>query len=281
MEWIYQLNFIERGVIAGVIIALICPIIGAFLLVRRVSIISESLSHITLTGISAGALLGGTSIWFADLNPMYMGVVFALVGSLLIEKLRQVYPHFQELAIPIILSSGIGLSAIFISLSTNSTQEWYAYLFGSIVSVTAADLHFIILAAMSILLIVVLFYKEFISISFDLEHAKVSGVSVKLSNFIFSVLVALVISISMKVVGILLVGALIVIPVATSIQFTKSFKQLMAYGILFAQAAVFSGIYFAYHFQLATGGTIVVSALVILLVVLFITKQKSAVKVHR
>ncbi|KMK75980.1 metal ABC transporter permease [Alkalihalobacillus pseudalcaliphilus] len=279
MEWLNELNFIERGVLAGIIIALIAPIIGSFLLVRRVSIISESLSHITLTGISAGVLLSSLSIWNLEVNPLYMGVAFALIGSLLIEKLRQVYPHFQELAIPIILSAGIGLSAVFISISNSSTQEWYAYLFGSIVSVTVEDLQFIMIAALIIIIIVIVFYKEFISIAFDIEHAKVSGVSVKLSNFVFSFLVALVISLSMKVVGILLVGALMVIPVAASIQLSRSFKHLLFFSVAFSMIAVLAGIYFSYHFQLAPGGTIVVAALLILFAVLFTTKKWSKVKV--
>ncbi|WP_368504774.1 metal ABC transporter permease [Alkalihalophilus sp. As8PL] len=271
-DLLMNLTFIERGVVAGVIIALICPVVGAFLLVRRVSIISESLSHITLTGISAGVLLGSTTIWFTDINPMYAGLAFAVAGSLLIEKLRDIYKHFQELAIPIILSAGVGLSAIFMSLSKSGYTEWYMYLFGSIVSVTRDDLVFIIITAIVVLIMVVLFYKEFISISFDQEYATVSGISVRLMNQIFAVLVAFVIAMSMKVVGILLVGAMVVLPVATSIHVAKSFKQVVGYGVGFAQLAMLSGIYFSYQFSIATGGMIVVMGLLQLIVVMMTKK---------
>ncbi|WP_100372422.1 metal ABC transporter permease [Bacillus sp. FJAT-45037] len=267
-ELLMNLTFIERGVLAGVIIAFICPIVGAFLLVRRVSIISESLSHITLTGISAGVLVSSTTIWFADVNPLYAGFLFAIIGSLLIEKLRDLYKSFQELAIPIILSAGVGLSAIFMSLSTSGYNEWYMYMFGSIVSVTRGDLQFIIWAAIIVIAIVVLFYKEFISISFDQEYASVSGVSVRLMNQIFAVLIAFVIAMSMKIVGILLVGAMIVLPVATSIHFAKSFKQVIIYGMVFAQVAMLSGIYFSYQFNIATGGMIVMMGMIQLLLVM-------------
>ncbi|GAE33430.1 metal ABC transporter permease [Halalkalibacter akibai] len=274
MGLLAQLTFIERGVMAGIIIGIIAPIVGAFLLVRRVSIISESISHITLAGISAGVFIGTVGSRFEIVNPMYVGVLFALIGALITEKLRDEYKHFQELAIPIILSSAVGLSAIFISLARTGYNEWYAYLFGSIVSVTVSDLQFILITAVFVLLIISAFYKEFIAISFDQEYAKVSGLPLKLANFMFALLIALVISMSMKVVGILLVGALVVIPVATSIQVAKSFKQLIGYGIAFAQLALMLGMYFSYHFAIATGGMIVIMNLFLLVMVLTFKKLK-------
>ncbi|MFC0473504.1 metal ABC transporter permease [Halalkalibacter kiskunsagensis] len=274
MDVLSQLTFIERGLVAGIVIGFIAPVLGAFLLVRRISVISESISHITLTGISAGVLLGTIGPMFQSINPMYMGVVFALLGALITERLRDVYRHFQELAIPIILSTGIGLSAIFISLARTGYNEWYSYLFGSIVSVTVSDLHFILLTAIIVISMIALFYKEFVSISFDQEFAKVSGVSIRIANFVFALLIALVISISMKVVGILLVGALVVIPVATSIQIAKSFKQLIGYGILFAQIAMLFGLYFSYQFAIATGGMIVMLNLFLLGIVIAIKKVR-------
>ncbi|MBU8905698.1 metal ABC transporter permease [Desertibacillus haloalkaliphilus] len=267
MELLSQLTFLERGIIAAVIIGLICPMVGAFLLVRRISIVSESLSHITLTGLSAGILLGQTITYLHVINPLYFGLVFSLAGSLLIEKLRQIYKHFEELAVPIILSTGVGLSAIFISLSEGGYNEWYAYLFGSIVSVTLEDLYFIIVTALIVVIILAVFYKEFVSISFDQEYAKISGISIKKLNFIFSLLIALVITISMKVVGILLVGAMVVLPTATSIQMAKSFKQVIGFGVLFAQAAMLIGIYLSYQLDIATGGVIVLVAIALLIIV--------------
>ncbi|WP_227934960.1 metal ABC transporter permease [Alkalihalobacillus deserti] len=272
MELLTQLTFIERGILAGVIIGFIAPVVGAFLLVRRVSIITESISHITLAGISAGVFIGTLGPWLPTVNPMYMGVVFALIGALVTERLRTIYSHFQELAVPIILSTAIGMSAIFISLARTGYNEWYAYLFGSIVSVTIGDLHFVLITAVFVLLIIALFYKEFISISFDQEFAKVSGIPLKVVNFMFALLIALVISLSMKVVGILLVGALVVIPVATSIQLAKSFKQLVGYGIIFAQIAMLAGLFFSYQFAISTGGMIVLMSLFILIVVLIVKK---------
>ncbi|MFV8826666.1 metal ABC transporter permease [Alkalihalobacterium sp. APHAB7] len=260
LDLLSNLTFIERGMVAAFLIGFICPLLGSFLLVRRISIISESLSHITLTGIAAGVLLTQTLAFFSNVNPLYFGLLFAFFGSLLIERLRQVYKDFQEIAIPIILSAGVGLSAIIISVSKTGYNQWFMYLFGSIVSVTLQDLYFMIVTSIVVLIILFLFYKEFVAISFDQEFAKVSGISIKRLNFIFSFLIALVIAISMKVVGILLVGAMIVLPAAAAVVFAKSFKQLLVLSVLFGQLSMATGSFFSYHLNVATGGGIVLFA---------------------
>ncbi|MFB5662072.1 metal ABC transporter permease [Alteribacillus sp. HJP-4] len=263
----FDLTFIERGIIAAIIVGWMAPLVGVLLTVRRSTVISESLSHVTLTGISAGVLLA-QAIEFISVNPLYMGFVFALAGSLIIEKLRQVFFSFQELAAPIILSAGVGLSAVIMSASPSGYGEWYDYLFGSIVSVSNSDLTFIIVTGGFVLLLYILFFKEFISVSFDQEFAKVTGVSIKKTNFLFSLLVALIISMSMKVVGILLAGALISLPAAASLKAAKSFKQVLLFSVIAGEMAVLAGVYFSYQYDIATGGMIVVAAMSILLAVI-------------
>ncbi|MCR6110421.1 metal ABC transporter permease [Bacillus sp. A301a_S52] len=270
-DLLHQLTFLERGIIAGIIVGFICPIIGAFLLVRRMTIISEGLSHITLTGIAVGIVMMQSPAT-SFINPLYTGVLFSLIGSLLVEKLRQIYRHFQELAIPIILSAGIGLSALLISISPSNNTEWFNYLFGSIVTVTLADLLFIVVTGIVMMSIVLLFYKELLSISFDQEFAITSGISVKKMNFLFSILVALVISMSMKVIGILLVGAMVTLPVAVSIQFAKSFRQVVIIGIIVGEISVIGGIIMSIYFNIATGGMIVVTGVMILIISVIIKR---------
>ncbi|MCR6096750.1 metal ABC transporter permease [Salipaludibacillus agaradhaerens] len=272
LDLLHQLTFLERGIIAGLIVGFICPIIGAFLLVRRMTIISEGLSHITLTGIAVGiVMMQSPATNF--INPLYTGVLFSLIGSLLVEKLRQIYRHFQELAIPIILSAGIGLSALLISISPSNNTEWFNYLFGSIVTVTLTDLLFIVVTGIVMMSIVLLFYKELLSISFDQEFAITSGISVKKMNFLFSILIALVISMSMKVIGILLVGAMVTLPVAVSIQFAKSFRQVVFIGIIVGEISVIGGIIMSIYFNIATGGMIVVTGVIILIISVIIKRS--------
>lgn len=277
MEGLLQLTFLERGIIAGLVIGFICPFVGAFLLVRRITVISEALSHITLTGVTAGVFLSQLSSFIPFFNPMVSGLVFSLIGSIFVEKLRQIYKHFQEVAIPIILSAGIGLSALLISLTSSSITEWYSYLFGSIVTVSSNDLIFILVTGGIVFLLLILMYKELLSISFDLEFASTNGVSVRKINFFFSLFVALVISISMKIVGILLVGAIVTLPVAASTQFAKSFKQIIYYGILFSELSIVLGILASYYFDIATGGMIVVFNVIILMITLILKRVKSSV----
>ncbi|MDA3130714.1 metal ABC transporter permease [Aliibacillus thermotolerans] len=264
-----SLSFIERGIVAAMIVGVIAPLVGAMLFVRRSSVVSESLSHVTLTGVSAGVLLAQV-METIPMNPLYIGFGFALVGSLLIEKLRQTFHHFQDLAAPMILSAGIGLSAVLMSISTAGYNEWYDYLFGSIISVSPSDLRFIMITAFIVLLIFYFFQKELIIVSFDEEFAKVSGVSTKGMNFLFSILVALVISMSMKVVGILLVGALISLPVAASLKVARSFRQLLVWSVILGEVAVMSGVYFSYHYSIAPGGMIVVMSVLLLLLFLLL-----------
>ncbi|WP_240376634.1 metal ABC transporter permease [Bacillus piscicola] len=261
VEW----TFIERGITAAVIVGTMAPLIGTILAVRRSSVVSESLSHVTLTGISAGVLL--SQLAGTEINPLYTGFAFSLIGSLVIEKLRQLYPDFQDLAAPIILSAGLGLSALIMSMSKSGYGEWYDYLFGNIVSVTRGDLQFIGFTAGIVILLFFLFFKEIKAVSFDKEYAQVSGIPLSLVNFLFSLLTALVIAMSMKVVGILLVGALVSLPVASALQLSKSFKQLLVWSVVFGEAAVITGVFFSYHFNIATGGMIVVMMSVMLAVV--------------
>ncbi len=139
------------------------------------------------------------------------------------------------------------------------------------------DIYFIIAAAGIIFLVVAFLYKEFISVSFDQEFAKTSGIPVRAVNLIFAILTAFMISMSIKVVGIMLIGALIVIPVAASIQVAKSFKQLILFGIIFAQLAVLLGLYLSYQWMIATGGMIVIVALFNLILVLVYKNVKQLI----
>ncbi|MGQ0440730.1 metal ABC transporter permease, partial [Bacillus sp. B-TM1] len=122
------------------LIGLVAPLIGVFVVIRRMSLIADALSHVTLSGIAASLLLEKTIFTGGFLNPLYMGMIFSIGGALLIEKLRTVYKHYQELAIPIILSAGMGIGVIFISLANGFNTDLFSYLFGSVSAVTSTDL---------------------------------------------------------------------------------------------------------------------------------------------
>ncbi|MEK4715289.1 metal ABC transporter permease [Sporosarcina sp. FSL K6-1540] len=265
---ILSYEFLQNAFLSGLIIGVIAPLLGLFIVVRRLSLIADALSHVALAGIAGSLYLSQQVLFFAALNPVYLGIASAVGGSLLIEKLRGAYRHYEELAIPVILSAGIGLGAIFISLSKGYGSDLIGYLFGSVSAVSRQDLFVVIIIAIIVITYIRFLYKELFALSFDGEYAKVSGINSRYIQMVFMIIVALVIGASMRIVGILLVSSLMTIPVAAAIQLAKSFKSAMIYSIIFGELAVIIGLVSAYYLDIAPGGTIVVTSIVILLVVL-------------
>lgn len=274
-------EFLQNAFLAGIIIGLIAPLLGVFIVVRRLSLIADALSHVTLAGIAGSLYLSQTFVGLATLNPLYLGIVAAVGGSMLIERLRRLYKHFEELAIPIIMSAGLGMSAIFISLAQGFSTDLFSYLFGSVSAVGRQDLYIIIGIAVVVIIFIYLLYKELFVLSFDDEYAKASGLPTKVIHTIFMIITALVIAASMRIVGILLVSSLITLPVAASIRIAKSFKQTIIYSIVFGELAVIIGLVSAFYLDLAPGGTIVMTSIIILLIVLVIKKISTKLAVAR
>lgn len=271
-----QYEFLQNAFLTGMIIGVIAPLLGVFIVVRRLSLIADALSHVTLAGIAASLLLEKKFLFLSGLNPLYMGMAFSVGGSLFIEKLRTVYKHYQELAIPIILSGGIGLGVIFISLADGFNTDLFSYLFGSVSAVSRTDLWTILVISLFVIALVVMLYKELFLLSFDEEYARATGIAAKTLHFVFIVMVALVIAASMRIVGILLVSSLMTLPVAASIRFAKGFKQTIFFSILFGEISVLGGLFLSYYLDLAPGGTIVMIAVLILVLAIWFKKRASA-----
>lgn len=257
---ILQYGFMQRALLAGIIIGIICPLVGMFIVLRRMSLIGDSLSHVALSGVAAGIL--------TNVYPVGMALSFSILAALAIEKLRKSYRHYAELSIAIVLSAGIGLAVVLISLAKSFNIDLFGYLFGSITTVMPRDIW--VIAALGIIIIVTikLLYKELFYIAFDEVSAKLAGIPVSNINLLFIVIIAATITLSMRIVGILLVSSLMVIPVATSLQLAKSFKQATLLSVVFAEISIVSGIFISYYLELASGGTIVVISVIQLLLVL-------------
>lgn len=273
IDALLNFDFMRYSLISGILIGFIAPLIGAFIVVRRLSLIADALSHVTLGGISFGMFILTLIPALSLINPMWFGILFAVIGALLIEKLRTSFSNYQEIAIPIIMSAGIALSAIFISLADGFNQEIVGLLFGSISAVNLSDLTTIIVITIIVVLFITLFYKELFILSFDEEYSKVIGIP-KWIQFLFIIIVAMVISASMRVVGILLVSALITLPIAISMRLTKGFKQLIALSVVLGESAVILGLVLAFYMNISPGGVIVVLLVIMLMITMIYQKLK-------
>ncbi len=279
IEAFLRYEFLQNAFYTGVMIGLIAPMLGVFLVVRRLSLIADALSHIALSGIAASLLLGKHLSFFQTLNPIYMGMGFSVGGALLIERLRNVYKHYKEIAVPILLSTGIGLGVVFISIADGFNNDLFNYLFGSVIAVSRSDLWTVLFITCLVIGVIILFYKELFFLSFDEEQAVIAGINRHVIHFIFIVLVALVIAASMRIVGILLVSALMTLPVAAAMRLAHGFKQMFFYSIIFGECAVIFGLILAYYLDIAPGGMIVMIAVLILLLTLLVKKLSRLKKV--
>ena len=272
---ILQYEFLQNAFITGIIIGVLAPLLGVFVVVRRQSLIADALSHVTLAGIAFSLFLEKQFFHIVgSLNPLFMGMTFSVIGSLFIERLRNVYKHYQDLAIPIILSGGIGVTVIFISLADGFNTDLFSYLFGSVSAVSRTDMWTIAGIAVVVLVTITFLYKELFLLSFDEEHAKASGIPARFIHFVFIIIVALVIAASMRIVGVLLVSALMTLPVAAGMRLANGFKQLIAYSVIFGEIAVIGGLVSSFYLDLAPGGTIVVIAIILLLGSIILKKAK-------
>lgn len=252
---IFQYDFMIRAFIAGIIIAIIAPAIGIFLVVRRFSLIADTLAHVSLVGIAFGFLL--------HFNPLLTALVTAVSASVAIEKLRETKKLFEESILALFLSGSLATALIIISLVKGFNVNLFSYLFGSITTVTESDVFVIAGFGFLSLLSIWILYKEFFFIAFDEELAKAQGLPVEILNIIVISLAAIAISLSMRIVGILLTGALMIIPVITAMQWTKSFRTTLILSILLSLLSVVLGLFGSYYVNLSSGGTIIEIALLI------------------
>lgn len=259
-------EFMRRSLIMGIMIGIVAPCVGYFLVLRRQSVIGDTLSHVALSGAAFGMLTNS--------YPLLTAMLFTVIASLGIEGLRIKYRHFAELSLSIILSAGVGLASILLSLG--NTQGVLSYLFGSLSLVSSQEILLFVILSVIIFGTIIILYNKLFYITFDEESAYLTGIPTKRINIFFSVLVALTVAISMRIVGVLLISSLMVLPVAASLLIARSFKAGLVYSMVFGVVSVIIGLILSYYLNLATGGTIVLSALAILLIIIIFQSMTKA-----
>lgn len=261
----FEYDFMQRAFIAGIIIAILASISGTFIVLRRYSLIGETLAHSALLGVAIGLV--------AEYNPLWSAVVFALISAWLVEYLRSAFSIYSDAILAILLSGSLALAIIIVSLGGAFNNSLFSYLFGSILSVSSEDIVVISIFGAISLVILLLFSKEFYFIAYDEEIAKTSGVKVNLLNFLLVSIVAVIIALSIRVVGSLLISALMIIPTIAALQFRVGFLKTVLFSLMIALSSVISGMTLSFYFSLPSGATIVMCVLCIFILSLVINKR--------
>src|SRR6185503_10018196 len=271
---ILELGFMQRALIAGVAVAITSSVIGLFLVLRRNSLFGDALSHVAFGGIAIG--------FVTNTYPLWTGLALSVLGALGITKLRQSAKIPADAAVAILLSSGLALGIVLMSLSGGLTTDLFSILLGSIFLVSVEDTVAILAMTGIILVIVILLYRQLMYVTFDEEQAKVSGLQISKLNYLFIVIASVGVLVSMRLVGILLVSSLIVIPNVTALLFGKGFKKTALISVGVSLVSVMSGITVSYAFNIPPAGTIVLVSITIFLAALAgknIVKKKLKEKV--
>ncbi|MDR3271065.1 MAG: metal ABC transporter permease [Peptococcaceae bacterium] len=254
-------GFMQNALLISICIAILCPCIGIFLVLRRYSMIGDTLSHASLAGVTLGLI--------SHHNPILSAFVFTSICGALIEFLRGYFQKYTDLILTIVLSLSVGTAITLISSGKIHTNA-DAFLFGSILTVTRFDMIMVCILSVISALALILLYHQMIYIAYDEEAAKVAGVRVRLINYIFSILVASAISVSIRIVGVLVLSSMIALPVATALQLGKGFKVTLIFSLVFSMMDIMSGLFISYYLNVAPGGfTALISVGVLVLVLIF------------
>ncbi len=261
---IFTYGFIQRAFLVGFVISVMTPLIGNIIVLKRLSNIGDALSHASLAGVAIG-------LW-ASFSPIGTAVAFAALAALAIEFFRKFFPHYSEIGTAVVLSLGVGLAAVFSGL-VNNTGSFNSFLFGSIVAVSPQETWLVVGLSVLVISVFIVLYRELFYIAFDEEGAMLSGVKVKTINFVFTLMTAVVVSVSARTVGALVISSLMVIPVAAALLIAKSYKSVVLLSVLFAVIFTMAGLTISCFCNVAPGGAVVLVGIAALLICLPFRKK--------
>jgi zinc transport system permease protein len=245
--------FMQRALIAGGITALICPAIGVFLVPRRLSLIADTLAHVALAGVALGLVVG--------VSPIIGALVVTAAGAVGIERLRARGALTGDASLAVFLSGGLALAVVLIGLGRGFSVDLFAVLFGSILTVTAGDVWLIAGLGVVVAVTITLLYPRLLAVTLNEDLARTSGIPVATLNLVITVLTALTTVIAMRMVGVLLVSAMIVIPTLAGFALARSFRGAMVIAMALALVSMGTGLVLAYYLGLAAGASVVLTAL--------------------
>lgn len=251
---ILTLEFMQRAFAVGLVVALVAPTIGLFFVVRRYSSIADTLAHMSLAGVAIGLVTGLATIPTA--------LVVSVLSVLGIEKMRERKTLPAETIVSLFLFGGLALGVVLLGLARGKNVNIVNYLFGNIITVTNADILSVSIIGGAAFMIALILWRALFAVSIDEDTAEANGLPVKWLNRLLAILGAATIAISMNVVGVLLIGALMVIPVLSAMQFKKGFHTTWILALCVSSISVVGGLFASYYYNLASGGTIVLGTIV-------------------
>lgn len=249
MMEIFQYEFMRNAFLAALLVSLACGIVGTFVVIRKIVFLTDGIAHAAFGGIGLGYLLG--------VDPVLSALPFSIVSALGIGTLSKKIKISEDSAIGILFALGMALGIIFIGLSPGYAPDLFSYLFGSILTVPVSDLFLMLILDIFILIIVIILFKELQATSFDEEFSEIVGVPTKAIHLLFLCLVALSVIVLIRVVGIILIMALLTLPTLIAKQFTQSLKKLIVFSFIIAAVLTVLGLWISYWLDLASGATIV------------------------
>lgn len=247
-----ELEFMRLAFVAGAVVGVLAPAVGFFLVQRQLSLVGDGIGHVAFAGVALGILL--------DVSPVLTALVAAGVGGVAIEWLRSRRATAGDQALALVFYTGIAAGVVFVALAGSLDVGLFRYLFGSILTVTRDDVALIVALGAAGLVVIALLYRALCAVTIDEEGARVTGVPVSALNVTLVVLTALTVALAMRIVGILLIAALMVLPVSAATRVAWSLRSALALSVTIGLAAVFAGLTAAYYLDLPPGGTIVLVA---------------------
>ncbi len=262
---ILQYEFMRNAFAAGLMVAVVAPLLGIFLTVRRQSLMADTLAHASLAGVAIGILF--------DFNPLAAALMSALAAALVLERLRDDGRIASDALLALVLSGSLAFAIVAMSAAGSFNASILQYLFGGITTVTNQDLIVMAVITAVVAACIALFFRQYFLIAFDENVARAQGLRVATLNLLFALLTGATIAVGMRVVGVLLIGALMIVPVLAAGRLGLGFRATMLTAVLFAVAAVITGLTTSYYFDLASGGTIVLCLIAIFALLSLLTKR--------
>jgi ABC-type Mn2+/Zn2+ transport system permease subunit len=259
-------TFMQRAMTASVLIGLVCSIIGVYVVLRGLAFIGAGIAHASFGGVALGVVMG--------VNPLYTAIAFCLGTAWGIGFVSRKGKVKEDTAIGIFFASTMALGILLIGLLHEYNTDLFGYLFGSVLAISVSDLWLTVGLCAVVLGTVALLYKELLFITFDPEAAEVSGLPATALYFLLLALLALTIVVSIKVIGIILVSALLVTPAAAAYQLTTDFRKMMALSATFGVVSALLGLALSYILDTASGATIVLTATAIFFLAALVSRKR-------